>query len=1484
MTYDKAATLSKNTFTKPDYKFLGWSRSRNATTATYTDQQSVKNLRTSGSVILYAVWEDDSEKDITIYYLCSNTAVKKTQTCSTKSKECKLDANICQKSNYYYTMYNFDAVGSGIENGAQFSTSDDLVSIGFINEMINNQSFWDNGAKIYLTPEYKNLYTVPLKFSKSCMKLSGTMPTQASVTCTNVSCVLPDADISCEGYRTPWNKTWLLNNAISFNDVSFPVGEDLAQMVEIYHEELTNAPVDVIPNWEPISYTISYNKNKPQNVTTSVEGSMANTDHVYNLPKSLRANTYSLRGYQMTGWNTQPDGSGTEYEDGQYVSNLTSTDSENIVLYAQWTADTYQVTPIFNANGGTGKEPSMAACTSNSCALPANTYTRTGYTFMGWEVTDDCNVFGGYVGTQGDNIGSGINTCIGEVGYIYLSAMWAPNKYTVTFDANGGEGTMADQSREYDDGKALTANAFTKAGYTFAGWATSPNATEVIYPNQTRADLTTKNGEKIVLYAVWVVKVYTMTLSFAAGDATGGTTPASISCSSTQCVLPNNTFIRDGYTFLGWELCDDPVNMFSCGVYPAGENLAGGIIEAHDKQRFSAVALWQPNKYRVSFNPNGGDGSMDSITMTYDVTTTLPKNTFTKSDYKFLGWSKEKNSTSVEYSDQQSVKNLAENNTVVLYAVWGINTDKDIRINYICNGTAITKTQICSASAGTCVLDKNACAKSGYYYNLYDFAAPGTDIGEGIQFFAGDDLINNGFIEELERIPNFWTSGAKINLTPEYKNLYTVPLKFSKSCMKLSGTMPTQASVTCTNVSCVLPDADISCEGYRTPWNKTWLLNNAISFNDVSFPVGEDLAQMVEIYHEELTNAPVDVIPNWEPISYTISYNKNKPQKATAAVEGSMDDTNHTYNSPKSLRSNAYSLRGYTTTGWNTEPDGSGTSYTDEQNVTNLTKTDSENVVLYAQWVANSHTISFDANGGEGTMATQTFVSDTPLSLNANTFTRTGYTFTGWSTAANGIGGTAYTDGQSIPELSENITLYAQWKLNTYTCKTGEYLDVTTCAVCPAGSYCPNTNFTYNGKVQGMNECSGIAQYQDLTGQTSCKSVGTGYYKKSNLEQAVCGKNSYCVNGVKVSCPDGGRTDTDTASSIEMCYSSDTTCQIAGGKGSKTCYYDIIKEEYVDCTPCAVIMCEAGYYMNNDNCTICPEGSYCANNDITKCEAGYTSEAGSSQKTHCFVPCESFEVTYGVALPDEEAAFWPNICKNNYGISVTGNECKIVNNVCVETTCRYDYEMKNGKCVACTRDVNALSYKKTGNCEVEACAYGYHPYGQQCVEDVISCTPPKGALEAQQTWNPKTNSFDVCTVTECEEGYHIANNACVADTMSCELRNGIGVKTWNHTLKQWDECIATKCNPGYTNDPTLTNETWEQCGKCSNMYGTDGDKAASSYTTGCEIASCMYQGEKYILENNECRLICDEMSDYTGSRYWSGQKCVQTCNPGYVKW
>ena len=84
---------------------------------------------------------------------------------------------------------------------------------------------------------------------------------------------------------------------------------------------------------------------------------------------------------------------------------------------------------------------------------------------------------------------------------ISISAL--PQSYTVKFNANGGSGTMATASFTYGTAKSLTANAFTRSGYVFEGWATSASGAKVYSDKQSVLNLTTVVGGTVNLYAVW---------------------------------------------------------------------------------------------------------------------------------------------------------------------------------------------------------------------------------------------------------------------------------------------------------------------------------------------------------------------------------------------------------------------------------------------------------------------------------------------------------------------------------------------------------------------------------------------------------------------------------------------------------------------------------------------------------------------------------------------------------------------------------------------------------------------------------------------------------------------------------------------------------------------------------------------------------------------------------------------------------------------
>ncbi len=124
---------------------------------------------------------------------------------------------------------------------------------------------------------------------------------------------------------------------------------------------------------------------------------------------------------------------------------------------------------------------------------------------------------------------------------------------------------------------------------------------------------------------------------------------------------------------------------------------------------------------------------------------------------------------------------------------------------------------------------------------------------------------------------------------------------------------------------------------------------------------------------------------------------------------------------------------GYTFNGWY---DGSTNRYNGGDSEANGRFNLTSDTTLVANWTASSYTITYNSNGGTGTMTGNPFTqnSGTAHSVKANTFTRTGYEFVKWCTAANGTG-TCYAPGNTFT-VTGSVTLYAQWDTWTITAYT----------------------------------------------------------------------------------------------------------------------------------------------------------------------------------------------------------------------------------------------------------------------------------------------------------------------------------------------------------------------------------------------------------------------------------------------------------------
>jgi len=148
----------------------------------------------------------------------------------------------------------------------------------------------------------------------------------------------------------------------------------------------------------------------------------------------------------------------------------------------------------------------------------------------------------------------------------------------------------------------------------------------------------------------------------------------------------------------------------------------------------------------------------------------------------------------------------------------------------------------------------------------------------------------------------------------------------------------------------------------------------------------------------------------------TITFNSN-------GGSGTMPSETEPFDTTAALTLNTFTYAGYTFSDWNSEANGSGTSFTNGQLVQF-----NGSATFYAQWTDStptSATITFNPNGGSGAMAPETETLNVSATLTTNTFSRNGYTFSDWNSEANGSG-TSFTNGELV-RFTASATFYAQW-------------------------------------------------------------------------------------------------------------------------------------------------------------------------------------------------------------------------------------------------------------------------------------------------------------------------------------------------------------------------------------------------------------------------------------------------------------------------
>lgn len=369
-------------------------------------------------------------------------------------------------------------------------------------------------------------------------------------------------NITRYGYYVPFGEEWMVfdtegaNNNICgqttpilTNDIATNLG------LSWWVENNTKCYVSLKPNWEPCKLKIIFNQNNAtlctNNGVVQDKSYTRSQTFYYDATKSdglLNINNKNSLYMERTGyhykpaaqWNTKADGSGISLNQATSYSgktlaakltvNLANSTEKTVNLYANWEPNSYTIT--FDGNGGTlpagltTLTPSYETTNYYSWGQLAQT-SRTGYTLKGYY---DATSGGNQIYEIKNSAGVAISGAYWNSNnkWIYLGdvtayAQWIPNTYTVTYDANGGTGSMSSSTVTYDTNFMTRQNTFTREGYRFKGWNEKADGTGTAWNIGSSSTGTYESGnywkwsgvnyaKNITLYAQWeyygVVTIY----------------------------------------------------------------------------------------------------------------------------------------------------------------------------------------------------------------------------------------------------------------------------------------------------------------------------------------------------------------------------------------------------------------------------------------------------------------------------------------------------------------------------------------------------------------------------------------------------------------------------------------------------------------------------------------------------------------------------------------------------------------------------------------------------------------------------------------------------------------------------------------------------------------------------------------------------------------------------------------------------------------
>jgi len=244
-----------------------------------------------------------------------------------------------------------------------------------------------------------------------------------------------------------------------------------------------------------------------------------------------------------------------------------------------WSAPAYTTkhTITYYGNGdNANSSTTQSKLYGSSVTLYGCSWVKTGYHFVKWN-------------TKADGTGTSYNSgaTYSTNANLTLYAIWEINTYAVTYDANGGTGTTASQTKTHGEDLALQECSFTYSGHAFNHWNTKADDSGTRY----MAGETYTGNEELTLYAIWDG---TWPVIYDGNGATSGSTASQTKVEDQALTLQSNGFLRDKHTFVEWNTKADGTGT----SYSPGDTY-------EDNAALTLYAIWLKNNIPVFFNDVG---------------------------------------------------------------------------------------------------------------------------------------------------------------------------------------------------------------------------------------------------------------------------------------------------------------------------------------------------------------------------------------------------------------------------------------------------------------------------------------------------------------------------------------------------------------------------------------------------------------------------------------------------------------------------------------------------------------------------------------------------------------------------------------------------------------------------------------------------------------------------------------------------------------